>query len=737
MYDGDSTVNRAKLAEWSATRRALGGGRGFAKHRTFPTYAEAAELGLKQRYDNPVTNALKGLELEERYNGFMRAVHVAKDEGLLYAKPVRTGLLEGEDFLRDSHGDPWHVPGVGTMAGDKNAVRILNNTVSGGIWEAPELGQAAYRAYMTAQNAMNAAHVGWSGFHFTFTNLSAAMREAGGAAAEGFGKLAHGDVPGATRALGRFAAAPARGIRDALEGGKALKALRSMSRDDPAFRELMEGLTMTGARVMHPETQQALQRGRLLGNTLQWDSWGKAVADSFKSEAWRGGAQEKFSAFTKVGSTPVMEFVRRAKIGAGLNMYAREIEAAMAKKGGALSIAEKRAIGHGIMENLNNVMGQIPRDQLYFSKGMKDWMGLVMAFPKWQLGSLRLAATGAISPAKAGLRFLGNKSLQALTPREKLGVQMATGMLMVHGLTMALMNRMMAGKYPWETDTPFKDMIAARSGYNDQNGNPQRLWLPDYFRTYTAIEGHPVRWVTNIAGPIASDAIHILSNMDYWGNQIFDPSLKAQGLEGYAKMAEQVLKHEGRQLMPFSVQSGTRMQQAMPGQNPALTVGASFMGVQPAPRDLTQTLAQNTADIIARSKYGSMNPEEQDKSAAKRRVADAYRAGQKPEQEDLDMLTGKQVKGMFTKGQLSPRRQFARTIERFSPDDLAKVYAAAKKDGDKADLNDIRALIAKRLMNARGKPLYGMSPVDYKQFMPVMMEALKPDEEPKSEETVR
>lgn len=726
MYEGDPAVVRQKLQDWAQARRP-GGSRAFSKERLIPTYAEAAELGLEPKYKNPITNALKGLEMENRYLAMKKAIVGGMDDGILYAKDPKLGNIPGEEFIRDSRGNIWQVPGVGAVAGDKDAIRILNNTVTGGIFEAPELGQQAYKVYMAAQNALNAAHVGWSGFHFTFVNQADAMMKAGQALPEFFGRAIDGDMKGAARALRRLATAPLGAMDDALRGGKALAALRGAAPGDPAFRELLEGLKMTGARVMAPIQAAQLQRGRTMAEGVLWKPFMASFKDVIKEAATRRGGVR---GMLEVPNFPVMEFVRRAKLGAGLRMYSEQVQRAMAAKGGVLSLAEKRAIGHGIMENLNNVMGQIPRDQLYFSKGMKDWMHLVMAFPKWQLGSVRLGATATTGAAKSAgnaLKFLGGKPWQQLSPREKIGVQTATGMLMVHGFNMALMNRMMSGKWPWETDSPMKDMIAARTGYTDENGNAQRLWSPDYFRTYYSATNHPVRWLSNITGPIASDAFHILSNMNYWGDQIFDQSLP-NTLEGMATKAAQILKYEGQNLLPFSVQGYERMKSQMPGANPAVLAGMSAMGMTPTPRDLTQTSTQNMADTMNQSKFGSQSPEHQDKTAAKLRVIDARKQGQEPAAEDMATLTGRQVKGMYKSGPLSGRHRFERIAEHMGWEEIAQLYQSAKAHGDKQDWGDLRKIIAKRLMKNENQPLRGMSPEQYKNVLPVLLEALKPEE---------
>jgi hypothetical protein len=420
-------------------------------------------------------------------------------------------------------------------------------------------------------------------------------------------------------------------------------------------------------------------------------------------------------------SAPVMEFIRRAKIGSAIRMYGEDTMRAMQAKGGALTLAEKQAIGHSIMEHLNNVLGQIPREQLYFSRAIKDWMQISFAFPKWQLGSVRLAAS-----AGTGLAKIMTKTPYSQLPlREQKAVNFALGAVVVHGTIMTLMNRMLAGEWPKET----KDFIAARSGYMDDNGNPIRLWNPDYFRTYYSMYKAPFRWLGNTVTSPASELFHVLTNMDYWNNQIRNPN------DPFLRQAVQVGWHELGQMVPFSIQARNRMVEQMP-EHPYLATAASFMGVQPSPRSLSQTSTQNMADEISRTKYGSMTPEKQEDVAAKRRVIESLKAGKDAAPEDMAVLSPQQQRGLM-KGPLSDRTRFDRTIERWEWPDIAKIYTNAMQQGDQKDLETIRTRIALKVRSAMKKPGLGMSERDRGLYMPLIIEALKPKEEPESKAVER
>lgn len=717
FYNGDPAEVTARLKQWKDTAKTPAGSRTFAKTRVLPTYKVAREFGLEPRLNDPVELMQKGLEMERRYLAMRGTVDDGIKAGLWYPKKAEEGLLPGEGWIKDSHRNPWSVPGVGTVAGPEDAVRILNNTVAGGIWEAPDIAQKAYTGYLVASNAVNAGHVGLSGFHFTFGNAAMAMDEAGGALAHGIGAALSGDMREAARNLGRFAASPIRGIRDALSGGKTLSTLNKMKAADPAYDQLMDALTMTGARLYKPQIMQELERGRTSAEALEWKPFVQAWGDVIKDAATlKGGLRGEIGNVLKASSYPVMEFIRRAKIGAGVRMYSEETMRAMSAKGGALTLGEKQAIGHGIMEHLNNVLGQVPREQLYFARGMKDWMQIAFAFPKWQLGSVRLAS----SAGTGGLKLLGAKPFSQLSVREQKAVNFALGAVMVHGTVMALTNRMLTGEWP----STFKDFIAARTGYKDDNGNPQRLWMPDYFRTYYSMYQNPIRWLGSTVSPLVSDLYHVLTNMDYWGNQIYNPQ------DPMLQRAIQMGRYEIGNLKPFSLQAAERMKQAIPD-HPTAATAASLMGAQPTPRTLMQTSTQNMADEISRRKYGSMTPEGQDDAAAKRRVIEAAKSGKAPDPEDLATLSrGKQL--ALAKGPLSGRRRFDRTVEHFGWDDLAALYQNAKAKGEDTDLDSLRTVIATKVRRGMSKPGLGMSERDLQLYMPLILEATKPKEESES-----
>jgi len=81
--------------------------------------------------------------------------------------------------------------------------------------------------------------------------------------------------------------------------------------------------------------------------------------------------------------------VRKTKTGAAIRLYNDGLQKLASEKGGIenVTIKDKQTLGFDIGNHLNDMMGMVPREQFYFANSMKNWLGFLMNFPGWNIGS--------------------------------------------------------------------------------------------------------------------------------------------------------------------------------------------------------------------------------------------------------------------------------------------------------------------------------------------------------------
>src|ERR1017187_2002520 len=134
--------------------------------------------------------------------------------------------------------------------------------------------------------------------------------------------------------------------------------------------------------------------------------------------------------------------------------------------------------------------------------------------------------------------------------------------------------------------------------------------------------------VSNKLHPLISAGIDMLNNKDYFGYEIRNPD------DPFVKNLEQWAKFIGTQFKPFSFQGMEKSKQAGEGLAGQLK---SFAGVNPAPKYITNTDAQNQiGDLYTKRFSGGTKPYEQKETdQLKRDVAEQLRKGNKSEAEQL------------------------------------------------------------------------------------------------------
>jgi hypothetical protein len=253
--------------------------------------------------------------------------------------------------------------------------------------------------------------------------------------------------------------------------------------------------------------------------------------------------------------------------------------------------------------SVDNRMGQLRYDNLYWNKVAKDMSHIVVRSVGWNLGSYRELLGGlkdwGTNTAKVAS---GNSKEAEFTHR--MAYTMALPML-VGGIG-AMVNYLYTGEYPQD----LTDYFFPRTGEKDGNGHNVRLALPSYVKDVAGFAHQPGQTFVNKASPMWSMLGDLYNNKDFYNTEIRHPG------DNDFKQAAQLLGFVGKSFAPFALTGAARLNQQ--GASPA-KLALPFFGVTPAASWIDKSPAELKAQEINDENMpaGAKTQAEADKSQAK------------------------------------------------------------------------------------------------------------------------
>jgi hypothetical protein len=450
---------------------------------------------------------------------------------------------------------------------------------------------SAYNSFRVASNLLNAAQLGMSGFHLGFTSLDAATSRL----AVGIEDLAAGNV---TRAAKTFASVPVSPVTNILQGRRMMQEALHPGTTDTETAALVKALEQGGGRIGQDRFWQTDFIRRM----------NKAFHEGTATGYLKGALLAPASA-VEAAMKPIMEYVvPRQKLGVFADMARREME----RLGPDASVEDTREAMRKAWDSVDNRMGQVVYDNLFYNRAVKDLALVTFRAYGWQLGKYR-EGFGAITDATkaAGAVVKGQ--------RPELSHRMAYAMalpLMV-GTIGGVMTYLMTGQRPQD----YKDYFMPRTGETDPRGNPVRLNLPSYMKDVLAYAKHPITSVEHSLNPMFSAISDLLNNKDFYDVRIRNPDdpLWQQGSE--------VAQFAAKQFIPFTFTGTMKLREDAA---PLWKQVFPFFGVTPAPARMTMTPAQElSAEITSASMSGAPRTKEQyDKSKLIKDIVTDFKRGQ-------------------------------------------------------------------------------------------------------------
>lgn len=605
-------------------RRPLQGSRSFLRQRTIPTTAQGLANGLVPVTTNPVDLALLKTYEMRRYIMAQRIFSDLKDEGLVQF--VRSGTEPASQFggrINDAiatvmgprrgavvlpEGANVAASEVGVMGrrvmGEYRApvpvARILNNYLSPGL-----TGNTLFDMYRNVGNVLNQTQLGLSAFHLGFTSMEAIVSRN----ALALGKFASGRP---LAALLDVLTSPAAPITNAFRGDRLLRAYLNPEGVGGALGQMVQDVARSGGRVRMDSFYRT--------NAIQ------AMRESFRQGEYVMGAMRSIPAALEALSWPVMEYaVPRQKLGVFADLAQFEVSRLPPNA----TAAETRAVLQRVWDSVDNRMGQLVYDNLFWTRAQKNLGMASVRSLGWNIGTVRELGGGI-----RDLAAVTNADMAQMTPK----AMYAASLPFTVGLYGAAIGYLMTGEGPKE----LKDYFYPRTGRMNPDGTEERMQMPSYLKDVRGFVTHPYDTVKHKANPLLASVIDMLENEDFYGNEIRNPH------DPIVRQLGQLMTYGGNQFTPFAVRNALLASQRKQG---AARMGLSFIGITPAPREIVRSDAGNLLAQYSHQGAGSLTPEQ----AFTQRLESNLRT--KLQSRDPDAY--RQLAEAVSSGQLNPRQRTA------------------------------------------------------------------------------
>jgi hypothetical protein len=645
---------------------------GFLKAKEIPSYEVGIHLGMEPKYTNPVEMALARIGEEDKFLTGQKVIKELSANGLLADIKAGGKIPEGWKQINPDidakFGSSFYAP--------ESVARVVNNSLSPSF-----RGAKAFSYYMNVANTMNQLQL-IGGFHAGFTSLDTMVTKNTVAikyATDAMKSISEGNYAKAgehaLEALKNIAESPISPYTNAKVGQKFKQTLLDPKHDsDPLVQMYKAG------------GGQLAMDAPLMTNYRQ--SFQKAINDNNFIGA---GLRAPLAGAEKISSYIVEKLVPFQKLGAFKELAEYEIK----KDPSILTDRNKmREVGAKIIDTVDNRLGQMSYDNLFWDRRLKDTLMATMRAPGWTGGTIREIGGGILDAGK-------DVGILAAKGAKKLGFdsELAKGDLemshrMAYAISLPLTTAILSSVYQYLTtgQTPqnIKDVVFPRNGNVDASGHEQRVSFPSYMKDVYHWASNPIQTGINKLHPILSTLAQLYQNKDYYGTQIANP--KDSALEQWGQRA----KYTANQIVPFSIKGAKQM----------LDNGGSWkdallpqIGLTPAPSDISKSPAERLASEYAKARLpeGAKTQESADKSQLKGNITrDLMKGNQKTLNNALKekQITPQEAMLLKTNSKLSPLQ---RSVERLTVEQAIEVYQQA----DSGEKTSLKVMIQKKIGNSK------------------------------------
>lgn len=539
-------------------KRPLEGSKAFLKRRTIPTTKEGIEAGLTPVSYNPVDLALLKVHEMDRYIMGQKIFSELKEQGLAQfvkfgARPP-TGFTKIDDKIAKVYQYSEADKGLiqrGQYYAPAEAAEILNHYLSPGL-----RGNVFFDVARASGNLMNQVQLGMSAFHLTFTTIDASISKV----ALGVQQIGDGRI---LRGLGNIARGTdiiTQPISNYLKGSKVLKEYFAPGSQGEELGKIVDALIASGGRV---------KMDSFYHNSAVESFWKALRAGNYPGALLRSP-----TAILEALAKPIMEvIVPRQKLGVFFDMARYELE----RLGPGATRQQVRDVLGKAWDSVDNRMGQLVYDNLFWHKTMKDLAMVSVRSLGWNLGTARELGGGLKDYVEQFQKYYRGEKAR-VTPR--MGYVIALPYLV--GLLGALYQYSHTGKGP----SDLKDYFYPKNGRTLPNGKPERVSLPSYMKDIVAFAKDPVMTISHKLHPLISALTQMFKNVDYFGTRIRNVD------DPLVKQVNDSFDFAVKQFQPFSWRN---LQKRMESGGSLGSGVESFFGITPAPAGIYRTKAEDRA----------------------------------------------------------------------------------------------------------------------------------------------
>lgn len=615
----------------AGARAPLEGDKSFLKQRTIPTIAEGMELDLEPVSTNPVDLLMLKAHQMDKYITGQKWLQEMKDRD--FVKFVRAtekppaGYTKIDDNIATVYGNPSHPGAVqieGYYVAPNEVAQVANNYLSPGLRGSP-----SFRAYLSVANSVNQFQLGFSAFHLGFTTMDVATSKLALALEYGVEAGRKASPQMAAKALKAAGGIPASPITNLLQGSKGMAEWMRPGSQGAEIAQIMEGLKKGGTRAKMDSFYQANLWKQMKGAI---DAGRTAAAEGKKVEAGRQYAtaalEAPFALIEKLGEPLMSYIVPRQKLGIAMDMMRLEME----KMGRNPDVDTVRKAAGKVVDSVDNRMGQMVYDNLFWKKWMKDISMATVRSVGWNIGTVREIGGGMKDFAKAGFAPVNEAKAPEFTHRMAYVVALPVMSTAIGSIYYYLQN----GKAP---PTLF-DANYPTTGEVDPQGREVRMQFPNYIKDMMHYAHDPVGTVTGKVNPAIEDMREMLLNKDYYGQEIRHAD------DPFVSQLMQELTFASKQFEPIAFRNYET--QAAAGQTAAEKAGA-FVGVTRAPAWMGESDAERLAGELAGNKFKSADSPDSARVHQIQNAKQLLRSGKEDQAnaildslQDADQLTDRQ-----------------------------------------------------------------------------------------------
>jgi len=500
------------------------------------------------------------------------------------------------------------VPGVtelGKFTAPEPVARLINNYLSPGLrTNENELISGAYNAARGLGNVMNQINLAMSLFHGLNTTTDVMASHVGLGLRQMFatsGQFWSG--------VGNVVTAPIQPLPNLWRGHKLMKEYKKDLEkiEDPKLKGMVEMIIAGGGRAKmdsfyHVNGIEAITQSfrDIMKGTLKQKAIGTVTLPT-----------RTFMAAVELIAKPVLEFlVPRQKLGLFLKMAEHEMKRA---ERGTITDEQLMERLTSSWDSVDNRMGQLVYDNLFWNKTLKDAAMLAVRSVGWNLGSWREyggTATDIISTVgrvKRGDAWLS----------QKMGY--TAGAVITYAVLGAVIQKILTGDEPEE----MKDYFFPKTGKRNPDGSIERISLPTYAKDWFSYAKHPLTTISHKAHPMWQMMYEsLISNEDFFGTEIRHKD------DPVVQQLIDVAEYVGKSFLPFSVKNYFKMTKA--GHAPGKAAATSFSGIAAAPASVSRTPAHELMvdKIVARIPQGARTKAQYEKSQVKKDARNRIRKGE-------------------------------------------------------------------------------------------------------------